>query len=356
MDDPWGDVQESGRWVLELERAFEPDVIHLNSYGHGTLRFRAPVALTAHSCVVSWWAAVKGEPVPARWNRYRQEVENALKAVDCVIAPSRAMLRMLEENYGPDLPPTRAVPNGRRALQFHPSHKEKLVLGAGRLWDEGKNIAALAHAAERLPWPVYVAGASQNPGGKTTGLGACHALGPLSSAALAAWYGKAAIFAHPARYEPFGLCVLEAALSGCALVLGDIESLREIWGDGALYVPPDDREWLETSIRELIENPALRTRSRPKTWPGNTWKSTPPWRLTGEPNAFRDLHTLPGFRLESRQRALSAWIRYRTGSAGPRSAHLRTARWLEPQESADVSRRWAAWQPIPRFCILGSWS
>ena len=260
MDDPWGDVQESGRWVLELERTFEPDVIHLNSYGHGTLRFRAPVALTAHSCVVSWWAAVKGEPVPARWNRYRQEVENALKAVDCVIAPSRAMLRMLEENYGPDLPPTRAVPNGRRALQFHPSHKEKLVLGAGRLWDEGKNIAALAHAAERLPWPVYVAGASQNPGGKTTGLGACHALGPLSSAALAAWYGKAAIFTHPARYEPFGLCVLEAALSGCALVLGDIESLREIWGDGALYVPPDDREWLETSIRELIENPALRAR------------------------------------------------------------------------------------------------
>ncbi len=31
----------------------------------------------------------------------------------------------------------------------------------------------------------------------------------------------------PARYEPFGLSVLEAALSGCALVLGDIPSLRE---------------------------------------------------------------------------------------------------------------------------------
>ena len=33
----------------------------------------------------------------------------------------------------------------------------------------------------------------------------------------------------PARYEPFGLSILEAALSGCALVLGDLPSLRELW-------------------------------------------------------------------------------------------------------------------------------
>jgi glycogen(starch) synthase len=44
----------------------------------------------------------------------------------------------------------------------------------------------------------------------------------------------------PARYEPFGLSVLEAALSGCALVLGDIASLREVWGGAACYVRPGD--------------------------------------------------------------------------------------------------------------------
>ena len=56
-------------------------------------------------------------------------------------------------------------------------------------------------------------------------------LGSLSPRALAAWLARAAIYCLPARYEPFGLSVLEAALSGCALVLGDIPSLREIWDD-----------------------------------------------------------------------------------------------------------------------------
>jgi glycosyltransferase involved in cell wall biosynthesis len=64
-------------------------------------------------------------------------------------------------------------------------------------------------------------------------------LGRLPEDDLAHWLSRAAIFAHPARYEPFGLAVLEAALSGCALVLGDVESLRETW-DGAAEFAADD--------------------------------------------------------------------------------------------------------------------
>jgi glycosyltransferase involved in cell wall biosynthesis len=36
-------------------------------------------------------------------------------------------------------------------------------------------------------------------------------------------------------YEPFGLAPLEGALCGCAVVANDIASLREVWGDGAIY-------------------------------------------------------------------------------------------------------------------------
>ena len=32
------------------------------------------------------------------------------------------------------------------------------VLTAGRLWDEAKNVAALADVAPTLTWPVYLAG------------------------------------------------------------------------------------------------------------------------------------------------------------------------------------------------------
>jgi glycosyltransferase involved in cell wall biosynthesis len=62
----------------------------------------------------------------------------------------------------------------------------------------------------------------------------------------------------PAHYEPFGLSALEAALSGCALALGDTESLREIWDDAALFVRPDDPEHILVSLLELIANSSLR--------------------------------------------------------------------------------------------------
>ena len=53
--------------------------------------------------------------------------------------------------------------------------------------------------------------------------------------------------------------ILEAALSGCALVLGDIPSLRELWRNRALFVPPDDPEALEHAILRLIEEPDRRS-------------------------------------------------------------------------------------------------
>jgi glycosyltransferase involved in cell wall biosynthesis len=71
---------------------------------------------------------------------------------------------------------------------------------------------------------------------------------------------RAAIYAFPARYEPFGLSVLEAGLSGCALVLGDIPSLREVWQDAATFVPPEDREALLEAIERLAHDDLLRAR------------------------------------------------------------------------------------------------
>jgi glycosyltransferase involved in cell wall biosynthesis len=69
---------------------------------------------------------------------------------------------------------------------------------------------------------------------------------------------RAAVYALPARYEPFGLSIVEAALAGCALVLGDIRSQREIWGDAALFVPPDNRRALASAIESLVHDHALR--------------------------------------------------------------------------------------------------
>ena len=40
---PWDDVRAAGDWLLDLEAASRPDVVHLNGFVHAALPFRAPV-------------------------------------------------------------------------------------------------------------------------------------------------------------------------------------------------------------------------------------------------------------------------------------------------------------------------
>lgn len=262
MSEPWGDLERAGRWLLRLEREHRPDVVHLNHLAHGELPWRAPVLVTGHSCVASWWEAVHRAPLPRDWSAYKRCVTRSLQAADCVAAPTRAMLSQLRRHYGP-LPPAAVVANGREPSRFRRAcRKEPLVLCAGRLWDAAKNVQALAAVTPLLDWPVCIAGETVSPDGSRAQLtgGNLRLLGSLGPGELAHWYERAAIYALPARYEPFGLTALEAALSGCALLLGDIPSLREVWGDAACYVAPDDRAALRERLSELIFSGASRTR------------------------------------------------------------------------------------------------
>jgi glycosyltransferase involved in cell wall biosynthesis len=253
MSDPWPDVGRAGAWLLELERRTRPDVIHLNGYVHAALNWSAPVLVVGHSCVLSWWAAVKNEPLPDAWLDYAARVSHGLHAADHVVAPSQAMLNCLRRHYR-HLPPATVIHNGRRSDLFHAEAKKDLILSAGRLWDEAKNLQALNTIADRLPWPVVVAGETA-PNSQHANV---RCLGRLDEPAMAQWMSEAAIYALPAKYEPFGLSALEAALSGCALVLGDIPSLRELWDDAALFADPNDHEHLAAILRRCIEQPALR--------------------------------------------------------------------------------------------------
>jgi glycogen(starch) synthase len=68
MENPWQDVRNAGEWLLDLEASVQPDLIHLNGYSHGSLPWQHPVLVIGHSCVLSWWQAVKQEDAPAHWN------------------------------------------------------------------------------------------------------------------------------------------------------------------------------------------------------------------------------------------------------------------------------------------------
>ena len=260
MDEPWTDIARAADWLRDLEREVRPDIIHLNGYSHGAAGFTAPVIIVAHSCVLSWWDAVengaaangeRGASPPQQYATYREAVKRGLAAADAVIAVSQAMRTSLERHYGP-LPRTAVVPNGLEPPAARSGDKEHFILAAGRVWDRAKNIETLARVAPKLPWPVKVAGWDS---GSHEGV---ESLGWLPPVELGAVMDRASIFALPARYEPFGLTPLEAALRGCALVLGDIPSLREVWGDAALYVRPDDEGALVETITKLTSDEARR--------------------------------------------------------------------------------------------------
>lgn len=254
MPEPWSGVDRAGRYLRALCDELRPDVVHLNGYSHGALDFGVPKVVVGHSCVLSWWHAVEATPLPSHLTTYRERVTRGLRGADAVVAPSHAMLQSLRQNYG--FESGTVIFNGsarpRAASGDGAQPKEPIVLCAARLWDRAKNVDALAKAARGCAWPVVVAGSGQAPS-------SVMALGQLGAETLDEWMQRASIYALPARYEPFGLSVLEAAATGAALVLGDIPSLRELWRDAALYVAPDDASSLCSTLNRLAQDASLRT-------------------------------------------------------------------------------------------------
>jgi glycogen synthase len=253
MDDPWKDVDCAGDWLQEIAAHVCPDVIHFNGYSHAALRWDVPVLVVAHSCVLSWWRAVKNNDAPARYDQYRARVAAGLAAANLIVAPSAAMRDALAIHYGTRLNCI-VIRNGRDSRLFHCGHKTDLIFSCGRIWDAAKNLALLDRVASRIPWTVAVAGDCRHPGGSTAALHNVRCLGKITPLEMTQQLSGAAIFVLPAVYEPFGLSVLEAALSGCALVLADIPSLRETWHGSAIFVAPSDESGFANALNSLIEN------------------------------------------------------------------------------------------------------
>jgi len=250
MDDPWQDIDTSGRHLLELESKIKPDLVHLNCYAHAALPFRAPVVAVAHSDVFSWYYAVKKTSPGAEWQEYFQRVRNGIRNADYLVAPSHDMLRHLRSAFHATAD-SRIIYNGRDESNFRSTPKHPLIFTAGRLWDEGKNVRLLIAAAPYIEGQLRVAGEWNDH--TTLPYNITH-LGRIDAKSIANELAEAMLFVSPAKYEPFGLSILEAALSGCALVLGDIPSLREIWEDNAIYVDPADPFALANTCNKLLRN------------------------------------------------------------------------------------------------------
>ncbi len=255
MTEPRDDVVAAGEWLLDLAAADSADVIHLNGYSHAALPWERPVVCVAHSCVTTWWQAVHGSLPPASWDEYRRRVLCGLNSADIIIAPTAAFLNQVSATYAVTRP-TRVIRNGRARTAFNGDvRREPLVLACGRPWDVSKNIRVLDEASHDAPWSACVIGNPAGPNGQSFIPSNLRALGDQSAHEVHAWMRKARIFVHPAIYEPFGLVVLEASLAGCALVLADIPTLRELWNGAAAFFEPRDSRELRATLQTLLDDP-----------------------------------------------------------------------------------------------------
>ncbi len=267
MQDSEQDLEASAEHLASIVRETRPDVLHLNQYFYGALDVDVPRLVVAHSDVVSWWVAVHGsEPPETNWSRwYREIVTRGLSQATAVAAPTRWMLDAVSKHYAK---PAQAsvVYNGRTPALFNPYiSKENSVVTVGRLWDSGKQVTLLAQQQD-VQQVAYIVGSEQHPeaslrsstisGG--TGRPRIHFKGPQSEAQLRQLYARASIYVATSRYEPFGLAPLEAAFSRCALLCNDIPSLREVWGESALYFAANSGHGLARSLKLLGADRELR--------------------------------------------------------------------------------------------------
>jgi glycosyltransferase involved in cell wall biosynthesis len=243
----------AGENIARLAAKHQADIVQLHAPALAAgVTYPVPVIAIAHSCVRTWWDQVKGdEPLPGEFAWRTDSMKAGLEAADLVVAPSHAFGALIQQRYSLSAPP-RTVHNGRSPRRIPPQAPHDFIFTSGRLWDQGKNLRTLDAAAAHIAVPVHAAGPVKGPHGEEVRFEHLNTLGTLEEAELDRWLSARPVFASAALYEPFGLAVLEAAAAGCPLVLADIPTFRELWGEVALFVDPLDSAAFARACNDLV--------------------------------------------------------------------------------------------------------
>jgi len=262
MPDAADDVAAAGAWLRRTADLWEADVVHLNQMAYAAERFSAPVLVAVHSDVLSWFGETLDRPAPADLAGYASWVRAGVSAADVVVTPSAYQSELTLRNYGRAA--DRVIHNGVAAPGGAPPERSGArVVSAGRAWDPAKGARVLDEAAGILGEvmggaapPVHLLGETVSPQGERFEARHLTAHGRVERAEVDGWLGRATVYVGASLYEPFGLAPLEAAMHGCALVLSDIGSFRELWQGSAVFFPAGDAEALANALVQLRHDPA----------------------------------------------------------------------------------------------------
>ena len=231
MADSLEDVALLGDWLLALARRDRVELVHTHLYGAAALPFAVPVVLQAAT------PPLQHRAMPAL---VRRGLEHASLVVRSGNGPPGSLL------IAPGLDADEPEPKGAR---------EDLIVTAGVLWHPGHGIDLLDQVAPQIGTRLVAVGALQGPDRPARRL--CHItpLGALGRAARLRRYRTATLFALPADDS---FAALEAAASGCALVLANVPSLRAQWDKAACFVPPGNATAWRDALNRLAGDSARR--------------------------------------------------------------------------------------------------
>ncbi len=114
--------------------------------------------------------------------------------------------------------------------------------------------------------------------------------GQLDEPTLAAVYRSAVVVVYPSLYEGFGLPILEAMASGAPVITSNRSSMKEVAGDAAILIDPEDVEELALALKRVLSDDILRcelrekglARSREFTWERTAKETVAVYRRLGD--------------------------------------------------------------------------
>jgi glycosyltransferase involved in cell wall biosynthesis len=156
-------------------------------------------------------------------------------------------------HYGLDAPPQPWGPNPPDEV---PADARVLLAVARLVPQKGVDVAvrALPLVRERRPEAVLVV-LGDGPERERLRADGVHLLGRVPD--VGAWLRRAEVLVHPARWEGFGLALLEAMLAERPVVATRVSSIPEIVDDGTTgyLVEPDDPRALADAIVRVLDEP-----------------------------------------------------------------------------------------------------
>jgi len=199
--------------------------------------------------------------------RFAGQARQAARRSDLIIAVSCFTADQVQEFLGVEPSRIRVIPHGVRVPAEAPSAaRQNLVLFVGAI-QRRKNVARLVRAFERMPasWRLALAGAANGFGAaeelhaveSSPRKGDIDVLGYVTQTELEALYRRARMFAFPSLDEGFGMPVLDAMANSVPVITSRRSALREVAGDAAPLVNPEDSEEIAAALLRLASDQGL---------------------------------------------------------------------------------------------------